>query len=536
MSIPLGGWSELMPEFVELEIAPPKVREVKIQLIAVNSFCSMKDPDPVNLGGMRRVPRSNNLSGLDRMAPPPSNKFNIGPGTAFFCPKTRVLDAAESSTLPFLEKSSISTNFSRKEAGRSSFPGEESGSSFKPIRPNSSEFLGILRDSNLKNIDSSSTLYLSESKTYCERDFVKSPLFKSSIEKHDVFRELCNLSREDASFTAEYEYFLTKIKSESAQWAEKYQLIPEYLAYLALYAYLDGKINEDELVVVHSLASAFLESADNSDYVVLNQENIGPLLAKYNYLQNGYSFPDFSFSDCFNQKSVLERTAILYRTTKGIDLNIYKLGEQTKNVTLGFKPVEGLKSGCDVAVLPRWLTESIYNELFSSIFSAHQTTPPPTDHSGIFGYRRKILDLVGGRPVTYPSPLFFGPTEVHDVESKQLAIYVHDLLGHCRADWMHPYTNEVIALGLAIREELGEKFAQLSIDLLDRAIEPHKENPAENVANFIKILMKKKTAAEYRKVYTVCEKKLPKEVSDLVLDACKKRHEKEDVIFLLRSK
>jgi hypothetical protein len=180
------------------------------------------------------------------------------------------------------------------------------------------------------------------------------------------------------------------------------------------------------------------------------------------------------------------------------------------------------KDESKVEVIPPILCKTLYKEIFAPNFASPEEYPP-TEHAEFFGYKRKIKQLELGRPISYASPLFYLPA-VHDTSSTQLGITVHDLLGHCVLDWLHPYTKQLISLGRAVKE-LGPEFSLIARNFLDRAIEPLSQNPDENVVSFLKTIFEGErntfesaSPEKAEEFFLLCRKHLPQSVLDL-LDA-----------------
>jgi hypothetical protein len=389
----------------------------------------------------------------------------------------------------------------------------------------SKDYPALLRESNRKNRDSNLILLLKD-REISEREFVDNSLFASTIEKHQVFSDLCRLSK-DSLFIEEYSSFLSLVQNGNEQWAHfsvyhPSHSDPKYLAYLSLFAYLNNEISEEELLITHALASGLEEGLPYFRYRVLNQETLERHLKKYKYItEDEFLFNFHSLAD-FDSRSVIRRTAISYRTANGIDFHIHH-EVPGNHKFMGFIDVsKPRKKESSVTILPWGLLTSFYRESFIRNFSDFEMNPPPTKHAVIFGYRKKVMDLIEGRPVSIPSPLFKGPNEVHNIRSSQVGIYVHDVLAHCVLDWMHPFANDLICLGHMIliqgREADDLELKSIGIEILDRAVLTQSESVAENVALCLKRAIHGKSDETIQRFYGTCREILSPEVLAKLID------------------
>ncbi len=380
------------------------------------------------------------------------------------------------------------------------------GSEFRIDYPETSQWITLLKRSREREVDPSSCLSLTEGRSCLETDFVKESIFKSTLEKHSVFLHMCKL-RNAPDFEERYETFLGSTRTGDFEWAKSK---PIEMAYLALFAYLDGKkINKEELFVAQMLSSAFLESPDSAQYSVLTQENVDEHLKETHYLTPSQTATTFACVRNLEGKSVLERMSISYKTQTGIDLFVYDLYKASSKPAMGFREVSEDPNASLVTILPPWFSKQLYEEIFSPNFDSIDDHPP-TMHSEFFGYKEILKDLVDGRPISYASPLFYIP-EVHGRPSKQLGITAHDVVGHCVTDWMHPYSGSLIELGAELRELNDPEFFPIAFALFDRAVESQLEDCDENVSNFIINL-----------ITTLVDPKLSKEKQDIFFSKCRK--------------
>ena len=362
-----------------------------------------------------------------------------------------------------------------------------------------------------------SPLALSNGKFCSEKEFIENPLFASTLEKRSVFRHLSKI-QETRTFKKDYQTFLRVTQSNDEHWANSYRKKPIDLAYLSLFAYLDGKIVKEELFIVQMLASAFLESPDSTKYVVLTKANVKDYLLSYNYLTDENKTSHFHCLENLDKKSLIERTAFSKQSKKSlteqnailtVDWAVYYALKESllpsQSIRLcNKKSSEKISSDEDTILekdirsrserkkerknleaqknnsistlfLPPWLCKRLNAEIA-------QFDNPLIDHEEYFGYRRKLDDLLLGRPVSYASPLFYIP-EVHDYPGTQLGITSHDIHFHCFLDFYNPHAKKIIQLAEKIRT-LGKDVIPLVANLLDRPIRPN-----QPIANFISALL-----------------------------------------------
>lgn len=367
------------------------------------------------------------------------------------------------------------------------------------LYPTAEEWIDQMKASK-KEAENSLFLCLTNGAFLSEDQFLKDPLFKDSLEKYSVFRRLCKF-RASEGFERAYETFRRLLASNSPRWADIYRNNPKELALVSLFAYLDKRISSKELFTAHMLSSAFFESSDSAQYIVLNDQNASQVLERFSYV---------SKEDCLlspleeiSSKSLLERTCVLYESTFGLDYSLYSNLSRSGQPTRGFR--KGSGSACRVCLLPPWLEQELQERI------AYPATP--MRHKESFGYRRSLADLIWGRPISYPSVLFYLP-EVHGIGNKQLGILVHDVLGHCFFDGKNPYVQNLISLGKDLRS-LGSAYIPFAATVLDRAVTTEFADPKENMRVFMGLVYSnvEKFPLEQQQVfYSLCEKNLPSDV------------------------
>ena len=126
------------------------------------------------------------------------------------------------------------------------------------------------------------TIQLPSKASYSQKAFVENPLFKYTLEKYNVFRFLASLLKK-SDFQAKYDHFLENITKED--WISSYTSDPRSLAYLSLVAFLEGHIKQEDLFVIHMVASALEESSDDEPviFTVLKEKDARAFLVEAQY-------------------------------------------------------------------------------------------------------------------------------------------------------------------------------------------------------------------------------------------------------------
>lgn len=378
--------------------------------------------------------------------------------------------------------------------------------------PKGSEIGSLLKASRSRFVEEHPPLLLTNGSYCSEKEFIEHPLFRNTLEKYSVFRELCRISSE-SHFEEDYQYFLTVIRSDNTRWAEAYRSYPSDLAYTSLYAYLNGDITKEELFIVHMLASAFLESANSADYVVLSQENVRAHLQEYDYLSEQNISQNFYCLRNLDKKSLIEKTAIFYQSRQDGDLAAYStITSQGGANPPGVKNLRGYEQSplVEIFFFPPWLCKRLYSELYPN----HS---PPVEHEEFFGYRARVDDLISGRPISYASPLFYLPN-AHNIKGTQLSVTAHDILYHCLLDWQHPHTHNLIKLGQKTKS-FGRENLELIVNILDRPLIGSSLDQDTNIADHIKkysFIIKKLSEKKQAMFFVYCKEVFGESVIDKI--------------------
>lgn len=392
----------------------------------------------------------------------------------------------------------VTFHFSPEKGGIFRF--DEQGKSVEA--PHSKSFMQWPTDSSWNKSVKRCSLFLEKGQekigAFSRDTFVKHSLFKDTLEKDFVFDRLLEFSK-DLSFKSKYMAFCKSIQRGDPKWLESYKNQPFLLAYLSLYAFLEGKIEAEDLFTLHMFASAFSENPKNAEYFVLDSDNAGKYLKDNNYLTKNKRqvLPKDVPVEILNQmkeKSVLQRTCISYTVkapektneddSRDLETQIYDALKDSKLGSRGLKADTNLE--IKFTVLPFWLDQELLKESAS-----YQN--PPNDHRKAFGYERSLEALKVGRPISYASPLFHLP-KVHEADSMQLGITFHDLLYHIPIDTLNPYVQRLIDLteelkGLQLTATLSDKkcIFQIRAFLLDRDIAANFDGRYENIENALRL-------------------------------------------------
>ena len=276
----------------------------------------------------------------------------------------------------------------------------------------------------------------------------------------------------------EYEGFLKRITNET--WCLFYKKEFKDLAYLSLIAFLDGKIDREELFICHMVAEAYHE-LDKKGYVTKVSFHI--LSAEYSpeFLKNA-GFPPFDLPISYpvfrNSKALealerektdflanLETRSPIKRTVISYTLRSFDTSDENRkkslpytiemslyfqtNIKIGFQNLQ--KGGeATIALLPPDLSLDLYKRT-----SSHPSIEP--EHLLSFGYSKSSDALYCGiRMVSMPSPLFRVPY-VHGFKKgpPALGLYVHDMHLHVPLDANNPDILKIIEVARSLRESLS---------------------------------------------------------------------------------
>lgn len=384
--------------------------------------------------------------------------------------------------------------------------------------PQDIQWTSLLKASGSLKVPNQVHLELPHGSVYSENRFIAHPLFQNTLEKYSVFQQLCKLQSQP-QFQTDYETFLSIIHSNNPNWADGYRLAPVDLAYLSLFAYLDAQITQQELFIVHMIASAFLESPHSTEVFLLSSDNIKAHLKDYFYLTQENETNDFYCLRNIDKKSLIERTAFRFQSREKRERAAYTTitkagGANPPGVKLLSSSTA--KSPVSLCILPPWLWKRLYSEMFP-------LESPPIEHEEFFGFRRRLDDLIEGRPISYASPLFYLPS-VHGLKGTQLGVTVHDIMFHCLLDWRYSQAHKLIRLGQKIRSLGKEKdILNLAMIVLDRNVVTISENSDKDIARYLSFycssLIKKLSEENQLKFFVFCQEIFGKTVIEHIFSS-----------------
>lgn len=342
--------------------------------------------------------------------------------------------------------------------------------------------------------------------------FTSHCLFKATKEKDSVYQELLAFQN-SSKFTQKYQIFLENIKKED--WYNYYESNYKELSLLSILAFFDNKIDQEELIVTHMVAYAFLEYELQKNVIGINIFTLYPKISA-EYLKKA-GFPLFANNSdqlqpiITNVKS--EEEMVLERNKFVKELSILSPIKRTV-IEYTLAPFsKGIEFGDDYAypVLEQrtyyelnWrmgYKDVAYNEativLLSPLIAinlgrkaTNNKTIEPSTHYYMFGYSEEDAVLDDGvRMISIPSPLFESPY-VHDYRegSTGFQIYFHDVYFHVILDFNNPHIPIFIKVANSLLEEAKTEISEkrklamksLAAELKDREINQYRYlNPEE---------------------------------------------------------
>jgi hypothetical protein len=333
--------------------------------------------------------------------------------------------------------------------------------------------------------------------------FVSHNMFKYTNEKEDVFQSIMQRV-DDVQFQQHYNDFLQDIQKDN--WFENYTKDAVDLGYLSLMAYLDGKIDQDDLTTLQLIANAIQENQEDGNIQgfsisVETSQTISDTLKDAHYppfgeAQKGkepligtYKPPvelekvKEEFVAAFDKKSPLKRTVLSYnfsyekmKFNNGRCLNknsvcLHEVLYKNSRSNLGIKSIieEGAVAKGTYVMVPLAMSYTLGRQL------VNHETKTFSEQIVMFGYGEDAFTnetfQAGKRVVSIGSPLFKIPP-VHNSVKGPLGLQctAHDVY-HLYLDIGNPYLTEMLDLQKALVQK-GEdkmliKFAEL---LLDREV------------------------------------------------------------------
>ncbi|MBM3191050.1 MAG: hypothetical protein FJZ63_00150 [Chlamydiae bacterium] len=331
-----------------------------------------------------------------------------------------------------------------------------------------------------------------------KEDFLQDPLFKYAKEASNVYDTLIE-KQQDTLFRQHYSTFLASIEEED--WFEtcrREEIEALELGYLSLMAYLEGKIDKEDLCTLHILADAMHEKTINNitDYKVLTlapdvieiylKEFHYPLFDKETVPFGGIIHSTLSteelqqakeaISKSFSSLSPLKRTFLLYDIDlQGLSLEYFLY---RASLATGY-----LLPECDrkkqtirgtLCLAPLNMAVEVARACVQ-----HETLPL-SEQICMFGYGEDAdtnrLFANGRRLVSIASPLF-GVPRVHDarVGPKGLGITLHDLY-HLYTEIANPELKNLLKLYESLSTKISRRSRAFCAVLLDRDYHYRKED------------------------------------------------------------
>jgi len=346
------------------------------------------------------------------------------------------------------------------------------------------------------------------------KDFTKDivfsyPEFSILKEKDKTFSELVNLTQ-SPSFQTEYSDFLSSLSSE--KWFEINSENPKKMAQFAIIAFLDQKIDREEMFIINIVAEAYWELQQNNHDIgavvgvapkTLSSENIGKYLAESGFPPFADNTNDYAithrktptelekiktgFIEDFGKRSPVKRTVLEYTISHFLD-NLY--GEDLSQemliytqVKLGFREVIQKKQGTMVLLSPELQIELL-----------RQTSSNPShssqEHSITFGYSEDNSKFYEGvRAISIPSPALEPLPNVHSTKKgpKGLGVLFHDLNYHIPLEINNPYLSTFTRIANELKTQssnplLTDEFQKFTLvmakKMVDRELD-FRRNPPE---------------------------------------------------------
>lgn len=311
-------------------------------------------------------------------------------------------------------------------------------------------------------IHSDSTLVLPSGTTVSSEEFISHPLFKDTKERENIYHTIINFSQ-NPEFRKNYSNFLQDIGLEN--WYARYLSDPIPLAYISIIAFLDKKIDLDELVTLQTFAEIITEKEKNNiisfEIVTLNDHNLEEYLTELNFplyveskllpKKNRKEEMELvkerkKLLDDIKQLSPIQRTALEYtiasfdntmhESTQSLEMLIY----YDANSRIGFKKVENYQG--TMSLIPLSLAIDSFLKASKNPNSSFE------QQYFLFGFSEDDSPMEnGGRMFTIPSPLFDVPyTHRCGIGPKSLQLFFHDIYYHFILELNIPHKGQFIAI------------------------------------------------------------------------------------------
>ncbi|CDZ81539.1 hypothetical protein BN1013_02075 [Candidatus Rubidus massiliensis] len=346
-------------------------------------------------------------------------------------------------------------------------------------------------------IHSDSTLLLPSGTIVSSQEFFSHPLFKDTKERENVYHTMINFCQ-NPEFRKNYSNFLQDIRLEN--WYARYLSDPLALAYLSIIAFLDKKIDLDELVTLQTLTEIITEKQKNNivsfEVVTLNEHNLEEYLTELNFPlyvettllpkknrkeEEELIIERTKLLEDVKQLSPIKRTALEYsissfdntmhESTQSLEMLVY----YDANSRIGFKKVENYQG--TMSLISTELSINSFLKAAKNLITSYE------EQHFLFGFSEddSAMDK-GGRMFTIPSPLFNVPyTHRCGIGPKSLQLFFHDIYYHFILELNIPHKSQFIAI--------ANELSRLKIDNLEH----------EKIQKKLAIILKDREAYDYLK-------------------------------------
>ncbi len=336
--------------------------------------------------------------------------------------------------------------------------------------------------------DASIDIKLPSGKLVSKGDFISNSLFKLT---KNAFSEIAFVSHL-VSFESEYTTFLNNLMT--VNWFEQIKVNPKKMAQFSIIAYLDEKIDQEELFVINVVAEGYASQSKGSSSIRGSKDTcfdydeetikVKPVLVAKDQLKDyleSFHFPPFAefktshllkkgkndqdieeiketIIEEFGTRSFVKRTALEYTiapfiTSKQVDSD-RRLLEQcsiemstyyTARSKLGFKDIEDGVRGT-IVILPPLFTIKMFCQI-----SLHKSR---SDHFLTFGYSTDDSEFYKGiRVISIPSPAFKKLPFIHDhtYGPSGLSVLFHDLNYHIPLEVNNPHIDLLVEISRRLK-------------------------------------------------------------------------------------
>lgn len=281
--------------------------------------------------------------------------------------------------------------------------------------------------------------------------------------------------------------------------------------YFSIIAFLDEKIDQEELFIIHMIGALFqydetsplnkvtavktrvIEQDEAADYF---QEANFPLFSKQleTHISNCRSKEEIekerkTFLEEFSKREPLKRTSLEYTLKHfGISLStIFYTIEMGifyySNFSIGYKNIN--REQATVVLLSPQLSVDMLYRTSAVVFKKNLT------HLFIFGYDPDDTPFYQGiRVISIPSPLFFVPY-IHGYNHgpRELGLYHHDVSYHLPLEVNNPHINQIVCIAKKLKSigsdpkindhSFSYRYEKLANKIIDREANVYRWRPPQ---------------------------------------------------------